>query len=67
LTKLSREHPTLLRHDSQLPLQSRTPRYEGRLTALTNSCGMAAVLAKLPHNRPRRGDLDAALAALLDR
>ncbi|WP_405443167.1 rhodanese-like domain-containing protein [Streptomyces avidinii] len=35
-------------------------------SALTNSCGMAAVLAGLPHNRPRRGDLDATLAALLD-
>ncbi|MEC4570287.1 rhodanese-like domain-containing protein [Streptomyces virginiae] len=36
-------------------------------SALTDSCGMAAVLAELPHNRPRRGDLDAALAALLSR
>lgn len=35
-------------------------------SALTNSCGMAAVLAKLPHNRPRHGDIDATLAALLD-
>ncbi|MFE1409218.1 rhodanese-like domain-containing protein [Streptomyces sp. NPDC058746] len=36
-------------------------------SALTDSCGMAAVLARLPHNRPRRADIDAALAALLDR
>ncbi|MFE1197320.1 rhodanese-like domain-containing protein [Streptomyces olivaceoviridis] len=34
------------------------------LSALTNACGMAAVLAKLPHNRPRRADLDATLARL---
>ncbi|MFJ1929286.1 MULTISPECIES: rhodanese-like domain-containing protein [unclassified Streptomyces] len=33
-------------------------------SALTNTCGMAAVLARLPHNRPRRTDLDATLAAL---
>ncbi|WP_412078670.1 rhodanese-like domain-containing protein [Streptomyces xanthophaeus] len=33
-------------------------------SALTNTCGMAAVLATLPHNRPHPGDLDAALAAL---
>ncbi|MEU6755662.1 rhodanese-like domain-containing protein [Streptomyces sp. NPDC046685] len=33
-------------------------------SALTNTCGMAAVLAKLPHNRSHQGDLDAALAAL---
>ncbi|POX64574.1 transporter [Streptomyces sp. Ru62] len=33
-------------------------------SALTNTCGMAAVLGKLPHNRPRRADLDAALARL---
>ncbi|MGZ9932280.1 rhodanese-like domain-containing protein [Streptomyces sp. NC-S4] len=33
-------------------------------SALTNTCGMAALLAKLPHNRPGRGDLEAALAAL---
>jgi rhodanese-related sulfurtransferase len=33
-------------------------------SALTNTCGMAAVLAKLPHNRPRRADLDATLARL---
>ncbi|WP_225809467.1 rhodanese-like domain-containing protein [Streptomyces spinosus] len=34
------------------------------LSALTNTCGMAAALAKLPHNRPRRADLDATLARL---
>ncbi|MFG3288498.1 rhodanese-like domain-containing protein [Streptomyces sp. NPDC048179] len=33
-------------------------------SALTDTCGMAAVLAKLPHNRPRATDLDATLAAL---
>ncbi|MGW1275733.1 rhodanese-like domain-containing protein [Streptomyces tsukubensis] len=33
-------------------------------SALTNTCGMAAVLAKLPHNRPARADLDAALERL---
>lgn len=33
-------------------------------SAVTNTCGMAAVLAKLPHNRPRRSDLDATLGAL---
>ncbi|MFJ7587494.1 rhodanese-like domain-containing protein [Streptomyces sp. NPDC097617] len=33
-------------------------------SALTNTCGMAALLAKLPHNRPHPDDLDAALAAL---
>ncbi|WP_326586573.1 rhodanese-like domain-containing protein [Streptomyces sp. NBC_01294] len=36
-------------------------------SALTNTCGMAAVLAKLPHNRPQPGDIDATLATLLDR
>ncbi|MFI6467958.1 rhodanese-like domain-containing protein [Streptomyces sp. NPDC050538] len=36
-------------------------------SALTNTCGMAAVLGKLPHNRPRAADLDAALAALRSR
>ncbi|WP_327320251.1 rhodanese-like domain-containing protein [Streptomyces sp. NBC_01235] len=36
-------------------------------SALTNTCGMAAVLGKLPHNRPRAADLDAALAALRNR
>ncbi|MFH8617925.1 rhodanese-like domain-containing protein [Streptomyces sp. NPDC017979] len=29
-------------------------------SALTNTCGMAAVLAKLPHNRPAPADLTAA-------
>jgi len=33
-------------------------------SALTDTCGMAVVLGKLPHNRPRAADLDAALAAL---
>ncbi|KRV50022.1 transporter [Wenjunlia vitaminophila] len=33
-------------------------------SALTNTCGMAHLLAKLPHNRPRATDLDATLAAL---
>ncbi|AKL64261.1 MULTISPECIES: rhodanese-like domain-containing protein [Streptomyces] len=33
-------------------------------SAFTNTCGMAAFLAKLPHNRPRQGDLGATLAAL---
>lgn len=35
-------------------------------SALTNTCGMAVVLGKLPHNRPRAAaaDLDATLAAL---
>ncbi|MCM3805082.1 rhodanese-like domain-containing protein [Streptomyces sp. DR7-3] len=33
-------------------------------SALTDTCGMAKVLAKLPHNRPRAADLDATLAAL---
>ncbi|MBT2376099.1 transporter [Streptomyces sp. CB00316] len=36
-------------------------------SALTNTCGMAAVLAKLPHNRPRAADLDHTLAALRSR
>ncbi|MFJ4809619.1 rhodanese-like domain-containing protein [Streptomyces longwoodensis] len=34
------------------------------LSALTNTCGMAAILARLPHNRPRTTDLEATLAAL---
>ncbi|MFD3825015.1 rhodanese-like domain-containing protein [Streptomyces sp. NPDC058625] len=33
-------------------------------SAVTNTCGMAAVLAKLPHNRPRGADLDTTLARL---
>ncbi|WP_027760843.1 rhodanese-like domain-containing protein [Streptomyces sp. AA1529] len=36
-------------------------------SALTNTCGMAALLAKLPHNRPRAADLDAALTELRNR
>ncbi|WNZ07664.1 rhodanese-like domain-containing protein [Streptomyces sp. 11x1] len=36
-------------------------------SALTDTCGMAVVLGKLPHNRPRAADLDAALAALRTR
>ncbi|MDL2075139.1 rhodanese-like domain-containing protein [Streptomyces sp. GXMU-J15] len=33
-------------------------------SALTNTCGMAAVLAKLPHNRPRGTDVAATREAL---
>ncbi|MEU6388067.1 rhodanese-like domain-containing protein [Streptomyces sp. NPDC046939] len=33
-------------------------------SALTDTCGMAVLLAKLPHNRPKATDLDATLAAL---
>lgn len=33
-------------------------------SALTNTCGMARLLGKLPHNRPRATDLDATLAAI---
>ncbi|MER6738260.1 rhodanese-like domain-containing protein [Streptomyces puniciscabiei] len=36
-------------------------------SALTDTCGMAAMLGKLPHNRPRTADLDAVLAALRGR
>ncbi len=36
-------------------------------SALTNTCGMAALLGRLPHNRPRATDLDATLAALTHR
>ncbi|MFE9687404.1 rhodanese-like domain-containing protein [Streptomyces sp. NPDC006285] len=36
-------------------------------SALTNTCGMAVVLAKLPHNRPRQADLNSTLAALSQR
>lgn len=36
-------------------------------SALTNTCGMAAVLARLPHNRPRPADLDNTLAELRNR
>ncbi|MEU0440460.1 MULTISPECIES: rhodanese-like domain-containing protein [unclassified Streptomyces] len=35
-------------------------------SALTDTCGMAALLSRLPHNRPRPADLDTALAALRD-
>ncbi|MEO3972931.1 rhodanese-like domain-containing protein [Streptomyces sp. CAU 1734] len=34
------------------------------LSALTDTCGMAAVLARLPHNRPRAADLGATLERL---
>ncbi|MGA5421485.1 rhodanese-like domain-containing protein [Streptomyces lavendulocolor] len=37
------------------------------LSALTDTCGMARLLAKLPHNRPKAGDLDTTLAALAGR
>ncbi|WP_200301475.1 rhodanese-like domain-containing protein [Streptomyces adelaidensis] len=33
-------------------------------SAVTDTCGMAMALGKLPHNRPRPADLDATLAAL---
>ncbi|MFD9327276.1 rhodanese-like domain-containing protein [Streptomyces sp. NPDC060065] len=33
-------------------------------SATTNTCGMAAALAKLPHNQPRRADLTTTLKAL---
>ncbi|WP_405655684.1 rhodanese-like domain-containing protein [Streptomyces sp. RK9] len=33
-------------------------------SAVTDTCGLAAVLARLPHNRPRDTDLHATLAAL---
>ena len=36
-------------------------------SALTNTCGMAVMLGKLPYNRPRATDLNAALAALRSR
>lgn len=36
-------------------------------SALTNTCGMAAMLAKLPHNRPGRTDLDDTLTRLRSR
>lgn len=36
-------------------------------SALTDTCGMAAALGKMPHNRPRAADLDAARAALRGR
>ncbi|MGV9422914.1 rhodanese-like domain-containing protein [Streptomyces sp. NPDC003656] len=34
------------------------------LSALTDTCGMALLLARLPHNRPRPADLATTLAAL---
>ncbi|MFC9427177.1 rhodanese-like domain-containing protein [Streptomyces sp. NPDC056987] len=34
------------------------------VSAVTDTCGMAAVLARLPHNQPRAADLEATLAAL---
>ncbi|WP_105973142.1 rhodanese-like domain-containing protein [Streptomyces geranii] len=33
-------------------------------SAVSNTCGMAHVLGRLPHNRPRPADLDATLATL---
>ncbi|MFD0211043.1 rhodanese-like domain-containing protein [Streptomyces hirsutus] len=33
-------------------------------SAATDTCGMAALLSKLPHNQPRTDDLDATLRAL---
>ncbi|KPC78582.1 MULTISPECIES: rhodanese-like domain-containing protein [Streptomyces] len=36
-------------------------------SALTNTCGMAAMLARLPHNRPRSAELDSTLAQLRNR
>ncbi|NJP99096.1 rhodanese-like domain-containing protein [Streptomyces zingiberis] len=36
-------------------------------SALTHTCGMAAILAKLPYNRPRALDLDRTLAELRSR
>lgn len=35
-------------------------------SAVTDTCGMAAALAKLPHNQPRTTDLQATLRALRD-
>ncbi|MEU2563229.1 rhodanese-like domain-containing protein [Streptomyces longispororuber] len=35
-------------------------------SAATDTCGMAAALARLPHNRPRAADLEATLRALQD-
>ncbi|MFJ5775234.1 rhodanese-like domain-containing protein [Streptomyces sp. NPDC093094] len=37
------------------------------LSALTDTCAMAVVLGKLPHNRPGAADLESALAALRGR
>ncbi|MGV9811589.1 rhodanese-like domain-containing protein [Streptomyces cellulosae] len=36
-------------------------------SALTDTCGMAVVLGKMPHNRPRGTNLDGALATLRDK
>lgn len=36
-------------------------------SALTNTCGVAAMLARHPHNRSRVGDLDQTLAVLRER
>ncbi|MFB7467536.1 rhodanese-like domain-containing protein [Streptomyces sp. NPDC056224] len=33
-------------------------------SALTNTCGMSKILARLPHNQPGKTDLEATLAAL---
>jgi hypothetical protein len=33
-------------------------------SAVTNTCGMAAMLARLPYNRPHGADLDVTLARL---
>jgi hypothetical protein len=33
-------------------------------SALTNTCGMAVLLSKLPHNRPRPAEFEATLSAL---
>ncbi|WP_030619231.1 rhodanese-like domain-containing protein [Streptomyces fulvoviolaceus] len=35
-------------------------------SAVSNTCAMARMLGKLPHNQPRTSDLDATLAALAD-
>ncbi|MCX5600602.1 rhodanese-like domain-containing protein [Streptomyces phaeochromogenes] len=37
------------------------------LSALTNTCTMAVLLGKLPHNRPRAADLESTLTALRSR
>ncbi|MFC8668473.1 rhodanese-like domain-containing protein [Streptomyces sp. NPDC057199] len=37
------------------------------LSALTDTCTMGVLLGRLPHNRPRAADLEAALAALRSR
>ncbi|MFF4187682.1 rhodanese-like domain-containing protein [Streptomyces sp. NPDC001691] len=36
------------------------------LSALTDTCGMAKILARLPHNRPTTAGLEATLTALTD-